>query len=223
MLKHLPKLLAEAVGTFALVFAGCGAIVIDSLSGGRITHVGIALTFGLAIAVMIASLGRVSGAQFNPAVTLALAVQRYFPAALVLPYLLAQFGGALLAAFLLFGLFGNTAGLGATVPVGSIWQAFVLELFLTAVLVFVIACVAVDSQAAPAHAPFAIGGTVALEALFAGPISGASMNPARSLAPALVSGQVGSVWIYILAPMLGGLLGILVFRGLRRPVLETVE
>lgn len=223
MHPSLPKLLAEAIGTFALVFAGCGAIVIDSLSGGRITPVGIALTFGLVIAVMIAALGPISGAQFNPAVTLALASQRYFPQSLVGVYLVAQTAGALAAATLLWALFGNVAGLGTTQPSGSVWQAFGLEIVLTAILVFVIACVAVGKQANPTLAPFAIGGTVALEALFAGPVTGASMNPARSLAPALLSGQLNTVWIYLFAPILGGLLGIVIFRLLQRSASTAVS
>jgi aquaporin NIP len=215
------KLLAEAIGTFALVFAGCGAIMIDALSGGRITHVGIALTFGLAIAVMIAALGHISGAHFNPAVTVALATQRFFPAARVVPYVAAQLAGALLAAWLLLGLFGPVAGLGATLPAGAVWQTFVLEVFITAMLVFVIACVALDTRANAWRAPFAIGGTVTMAAMFAGPVTGASMNPARSLAPALASGQLSTVWIYVIAPLMGGMLGMLVFRALRRPAPEA--
>jgi MIP family channel proteins len=210
------------MGTFALVFIGCGAIVVDAMSGGRITHVGIALTFGLVIAVMIAALGPISGAQFNPAVTLALASQRYFPLSLVGGYILAQVLGAMTGATLLWALFGNAAGLGGTQPAGPVWQAFGLEIALTAILVFVIACVAVSPTANSTLAPFAIGGTVALEALFAGPVTGASMNPARSLAPALLSGQLDFLWIYLLAPGLGGLLGILIFRLLQRPASVAV-
>jgi MIP family channel proteins len=214
--QHRPKLLAEALGAFALVFAGCGAIITDSVSGGRLTYLGVALTFGLTITVMIASLGHISGAHFNPAVTIALAARRYFPASLVAPYLIAQVVGALLAALMLFAFFGPVANLGATSPAGSPWQSFVLEIILTAILIFVIACVALDSKVAPGLPPLAIGGTVALEALFAGPISGASMNPARSLAPALFSGQLSHLWIYLIAPILGGLFGILLFEATRQ-------
>lgn len=219
----LPKLLAEAIGTFALVFAGCGAIMIEALSGGRLSHLGVALTFGLAIAVMIAALSHISGAHFNPAVTIALASRQHFPASLILPYSAAQLLGGLLAAWLLLLLFGPVAGLGTTLPAGPPWQSFILEMTLTAVLVFVIASVALDTRVAPGLPPLAIGGTVALEALFAGPISGASMNPARSLAPALISGQLNHLWIYLLAPVLGGLIGILFYQATRQSVPEAVS
>jgi MIP family channel proteins len=208
------KLLAEAIGVYVLVFAGCGAIIVDSVSGGRVTPVGIALSFGLAVGVMIAAVGPVSGAHFNPAVTLALAVGRHFPAQTVLPYWAAQVGGGLLAALTLRLLFGTTANLSLTSPAGSALQAFGMEVLLTGLLVFVIACVALRPGVIRALAAPAIGGTVALEALFAGPISGASMNPARSLAPALVSGRLEHLAIYLTAPFLGGLIGILLFHAL---------
>ena len=214
--QHRPKLLAEAIGTFALVFTGCGAIITDSVSGGRLTHLGAALTFGLTITVMIASLGHISGAHFNPAVMIALASRRYFPASMILPHLIAQLLGAWLAASVLSALFGPIADLGATAPAGSPWPSFVLEIFLTAILVFIIACVALDSKVAPGLPPLAIGGTVALEALFAGPVSGASMNPACSLAPALLSGQLANLWIYLTAPVFGRLLGIFLFQATRQ-------
>jgi MIP family channel proteins len=210
------RLLAEAVGAYVLVFAGCGAIVVDQVSAGRVTHVGIALSFGLAVGIMIASLGHISGAHLNPAVTLALALGRRFPARLVLPYWVAQMSGAVLAALTLGALFGVVSGLGRTAPSESVWQAFGMEVVLTAHLVFVIACVALDSRAQPALAAPAVGGAVALAALFAGPISGASMNPARSLAPALVSGQLDHVWVYLTAPFLGGVIGIFLFSALAR-------
>jgi MIP family channel proteins len=218
---YWPKLLAEALGAGVLVFAGCGAIVVERLSGGQVTHVGIALSFGLAIAVMILAVGHVSGAHFNPAVTLALASQRYFRLGLVLPYWGAQCLGALGGALALRALFGVAAGLGRTTPSGSAGQTFALEAILTAILVFVIAMVGLDPKGASAFAAPAVGGTVALEALFAGPITGASMNPARSLAPALVAGQLDGVWIYLTAPLIGGLIGILIYQALRRATLET--
>lgn len=209
--ENFSKLWAEALGTYVLVFAGCGAIVVDQLSGGRVTHVGIGLSFGLAVGVMIAGLSHISGAHFNPAVTLALAVGRHFPVKLVLPYWAAQISGAVLAALTLGVLFGTGTGLGRTLPAGSALQAFGLEIILTALLVFVIASVAQSALAAPA-----IGGAVALGALFAGPVSGASMNPARSLAPALVSGQLDHLWVYLTAPFLGGVMGISLFHVLGR-------
>ncbi len=210
------KLFAEATGAYVLVFAGCGAIVVDQLLPGRITHVGIALCFGLAVGIMIAALGHISGAHFNPAVTLALAAGRHFPMRQVLPYGLAQLAGALLAALTLRGLFGTETALGVTQPAGPTGQAFALEMLLTAILVFVIASVALHPHAIPALAAPAIGGTITLEALFAGPVSGASMNPARSLAPALISGQWQHLWIYLTAPFIGGLIGMAVYQWQRR-------
>jgi MIP family channel proteins len=209
--SNLTKLLAEAIGTYVLVFAGCGAVVINELSHGQVTHVGVALTFGLAIGVMIASLGPVSGAHFNPAVTLAFAVRRNLPLTLLAPYWAAQVGGAVLAAITLRALFGTVADLGSTLPAGPALQSFALEVILTAILMFVIAMAALDRRAHPVLAAPAIGGTVALEALFAGPISGASMNPARSLAPALVSGKFEHLLIYLTAPFLGSLIGIFLY------------
>lgn len=211
-LSNAEKLFAEAIGTYVLVFAGCGAIAINELSHGQVTHVGIALTFGLTIGIMIASLGSVSGAHFNPAVTLALAVRRHLPLQLLAPYWAAQVGGAALAALTLRALFGTAADLGRTVPSGPALQSFALEMILTAILVFVIAMTALDRRANPTLAAPAIGGTVALEALFAGPISGASMNPARSLAPAIVSGKFEHLLIYVTAPFLGGLIGIFLYH-----------
>ena len=219
---HFPKLLAEAIGTAVLVLSGCGAIVINTISNGSITHFGIALAFGLSIGVMIMAVGHISGAHFNPAVTLALASRRYFPSKLVVPYLVAQCAGGVSAAIMLRVLFGITNGLGVTQPSGEPFQSFLLEIILTAILVFVIAAVALHPNGIRAHAPFAIGGTVALEALFAGPISGASMNPARSLAPALIAGQFDHLWIYLLAPIIGGLIGIWIYQVISQPNNEVV-
>ncbi len=199
------KLYAEAFGTFALVFAGTGAIVINEVSGGAITHVGVALTFGLVVLAMIAALGDVSGAHLNPAVTLGFFAAGRFAGKSVLPYLLAQITGALAASAVLRLLFPEHPNLGATLPAGSAGQSFVLEFFLTLILMFVILSVATGGKERGVTAGIAIGGVVGLEALFAGPISGASMNPARSLAPALVSGQIGSLWIYLFAPVAGAI------------------
>ncbi|HEU5425190.1 MAG TPA: MIP family channel protein [Nitrolancea sp.] len=206
---------AEAVGTFGLVFAGCGAIMIDMVSGGAITHVGVALTFGLIITTMIYATGHISGAHFNPAVTLAFAATRHFPLALVPVYLAAQFGGAVAASLALRLLFGDVAHLGATLPAGGAGQSLVLEVVLTFFLMFVIISVATDTRAVGQAAALAIGGTVGLEAMFAGPICGASMNPARSLAPALVSGTWTAQWLYVVGPIVGALLGALMYQGLR--------
>lgn len=206
---------AEFIGTFALVFAGAGAVVIDEKQGGVIGHVGVAATFGLVIMVMIYAVGHVSGAHFNPAVTLAFALARHFPARDLPPYWLAQFSAALAAAAALRVMFGDVAHVGATLPAGSQAQSFTLELMLTFLLMFVITAVATDTRAVGQAAAIAIGGTVGLEAMFAGPISGASMNSARSLGPAVVSGDFHALWLYLVAPPLGAVLGALAYQFVR--------
>ena len=209
------KLVAEGVGTFALVFAETGAIVVDAETGGGVGHVGIGLTFGLVIMVMIYAVGHVSGAHFNPAATLGFAVGRHFPWALVPRYWAAQLAGGAIASLLLRALFGETARLGAPLPVGSAERSFVLEAVLTFLLMFVVTSVATDVRAVGQAAAIAIGGTIGLEALFAGPVSGASMNPARSLAPALVSWTWADQWLYVAGPALGAVTGALVYRFVR--------
>ena len=199
---------AECLGTFCLVFAGTGAIVVDQASGGAISHAGIALTFGLVVMAMIYALGDVSGAHLNPAVTIGFWVARRVDAGTVLPYIAAQCLGALAASLLLRVLFPTNELLGATIPAGPWWQSLVLEFVLTFMLMFVILNVATGSQEKGMMAGAAIGGVVALEAMFAGPICGASMNPARSLAPAIVSEHIMEVWIYLVAPILGALLAV---------------
>ena len=208
---------AEGLGTFGLVFAGCGAIMIDSLSHGQITHVGVGLVFGLIITVMIYTFGHLSGAHFNPAVTLAFVLARHFPVRRLPGYWGAQMVGATLAAACLRLLLGDVTHLGATLPAGSggVWQSFGLETLLTFFLMVVIMAMATDTRAVGQAAALAIGATVALEALFAGPISGASMNPARSLGPALVGGVWTAQWVYLLGPMLGAVAGAFVYRWLR--------
>lgn len=213
--RSVRPLAAEAIGAFALVFAGCGAIVIDAETGGAVGHIGVGLTFGLVIMVMIYAVGHVSGAHFNPAVTFGFAVGRHFPWVMVPRYWAAQLTGGLAASLLLRSMFGDIARLGATVPYGSTWQSFVLETVLTFVLMFVITSVATDVRAVGQAAAIAIGGTIGLEALFAGPISGASMNPARSLAPALVSWVWDSQWLYVAGPMLGAVAGVLAYQLVR--------
>ncbi len=211
----MKQYLAEAVGTFALVFAGTGAIVINDVSAGSITHVGIALTFGLIVMAMIYAVGDISGAHLNPAVTLGFYFARRFEARSILPYLLAQGVGAFLASGLLRLLFLEHPTLGATLPAGPWWQSFILEVVLTFLLMFVILNVSSGAKEKGIMAGAAIGSVVALEAMFAGPICGASMNPIRSLAPAVVSGQLQHVWIYIAAPIIGALLAVPVCRILR--------
>lgn len=199
------KLAAEAIGTFGLVFCGTGAIIINDLSGGAVTHVGVAITFGLIVTVMIFSFGNISGAHINPAVTMAFAVTDRFKAKNTVPYLVAQIAGAILASFTLFFLFESHETYGATLPAFGVMQTFVLEIILTYFLMLVILFVS-QNKAVSQFTALAVGMTVMLEAMFAGPITGASMNPARSLAPALASGNLTHLWIYIVAPIIGALL-----------------
>jgi len=208
------KLAAEAFGTFALVFAGTGAIIVDSAGVGTVTHVGVALTFGLIVLAMIYSVGDVSGAHLNPAVTLGFVLAGRFPLRSFFPYAMAQLVGALLASGTLRLLFPDHGTLGATLPAGHVLQSFALEVILTLFLMFVILSVATGAKEKGPLAGVAIGAVVALEALFAGPISGASMNPARSLAPALVSGTLNHLWVYLLAPLVGVGLAVCVCRGI---------
>jgi aquaporin Z len=200
------KLASECIGTFALVFAGTGAIVIDHATGGSITHPGVALTFGLIILAMIYTFGDVSGAHFNPAVTIAFAAARRFPWREVPGYIGAQLCGAFAASGLLRLLFPADATLGATLPAGPAAQSFILEIVLTFLLMLVILSVSTGSSEKGITAGIAIGAVIGLEAMFAGPICGASMNPARSLAPAIVSGHIEHLWLFIAAPILGALL-----------------
>jgi len=197
------RLAAEFIGTFCLVFAGTGAVVINDVSSGAITHVGIALTFGLVVLAMIYSVGDISGAHLNPAVTLGFFAAGRFDRGQVLPYLGSQCLGALAASLLLRLLFPQHPTLGSTLPAGSDLQSFVLEFVLTALLMFVILSVSTGAKEKGITAGIAVGAVIALEALFAGPICGASMNPARSLAPALISKHLGGLWIYVVAPVLG--------------------
>jgi aquaporin Z len=194
---------AELIGTFALVFAGTGAIIIDGASGGAITHVGVALTFGLIVLAMIYTVGDVSGAHLNPAVTIGFWAARQLPGRDIFPYVGSQLSGAFLASGLLRFLFPANKLLGATLPAGSEMQSFILEFVLTFLLMLTILSVSTGAKEKGITAGIAVGAVIALEAMFAGPISGASMNPARSLAPALVSGHFEHLWIYLVAPPLG--------------------
>jgi MIP family channel proteins len=207
-------LAAEFVGTFALVFAGCGAIMVDAETGA-LGHVGVAITFGLVIMAMIYAVGHVSGAHFNPAVTFAFALSRHFPWPRLVGYWAAQLLGALTAAVVLRGSLGDVAHVGATLPSGSQGQSFLWELVMTFFLMFVIMAVATDTRAVGEAAAIAIGGTVLLDAMFGGPISGASMNPARSIGPAVASGDLHALWLYILAPLAGAALGALAYQLVR--------
>lgn len=200
--------MAETFGTFSLVFAGTGAIIVNDVSGGSVTHVGIAVTFGLVVMSMVYAVSRVSGAHINPAVTIGLWAARRFNGRDVTPYVVSQLVGAGVASGLLRLMFPEHPNLGATLPSGPLWQSFILEIVLTCALMFVILGVSGTGARSGLGAGLAIGGVVALGALWGGPISGASMNPARSIAPAVVSGELTDLWIYLLAPCAGGLLAI---------------
>jgi len=208
----MKKYYAEIIGTFALVFCGTGAIIINQESAGVITHPGIAFTFGLIVMVMIYALGPISGAHLNPAVTIAFTVAKRFPLNQVFPYILSQAIGAFIASMTLKFLFTGNEFLGATMPAGTDIQSFVLELILTFFLMLVIINVATGSKEQGMFAGLAIGSTVLLEAMFAGPVCGASMNPIRSISPAVVSGHLEHLWIYVTAPVMGAVLAIFVWR-----------
>lgn len=207
-------LLAEGIGVFCLVFFGAGAIMVDAETGSP-GSLGIALAFGLAIMAMVYAIGHVSGAHLNPAVSLAFGLSRHFPLRRVGGYWAAQCAGATAAAAVLRASLGDVADVGATLPSGSDGQAFLWEVVLTFFLMFVIMAVATDTQAVGEAAAIAIGGTVALGALVGGPVSGASMNPARSLGPALVSGKFDALWVYLIAPPVGAALGALAYQAVR--------
>jgi aquaporin NIP len=210
------RALMEGVGTFALVFAGCGAIVADTTHDGALGAVGISLVFGLIIMVMIYAGGHLSGAHYNPGVTIAFALGRHFPVREAVAYVAAQMTGAVLGALLLLSAWSDKpANLGATVPSVGVGTALLYEVVLTAFLMFVITAVATDTRAVGAAAAIAIGGTVGLDAMFGGPISGASMNPARSIGPAFVSGDLHALWLYIVAPLAGATLGALAYQFVR--------
>ncbi len=207
---------AEGIGVFALVFAGCGAIVAEAEHPGSLGTVGIALVFGLVVMAMVYATGHLSGAHLNPAVTVAFVLSRHFPRAEALAYLAAQLLGALAAAALLAAIWPeDPAALGTTVPTVGVGAALAYEAVLTAFLMFVIMAVATDTRAVGAAAAIAIGGTVGLDALFGGPVTGASMNPARSLGPALVSGHLHDLWIYLLGPLVGAALGAFAYQVVR--------
>jgi aquaporin NIP len=211
----MKKYLAEFIGTFGLVFCGTGAIIINQEANGIISHIGIAITFGLIVMCMIYTFGEISGAQLNPAVTIGFALSGRFEKKEVLPYIGSQIAGAFIATLILKFLFPLNQNLGATLPAGSQMQSFILEIILTYLLMLVILNVSQGSKETGLFAGIAIGGTVLLEAMFAGPICGASMNPARSLSPAIVSGNMADIWIYISAPIIGAILATLTWKILK--------
>jgi len=212
-------LVAEFVGTFFLVFAGTGAIVVDAMTRA-VTHVGVALVFGLVVAALVYALGHVSGAHFNPAVTLGFWAAGEFPGGRVPLYVSSQLVGAVAASVAMRMIFGSVASAGVTLPSGPEIESLWLEILMTSLLVLVILGSAVHGRAIKSFAGIAIGSTIALDALFGGPISGASMNPARSLGPALVAWIWHAQWIYVVAPIAGALLAVIVYKLLSDPVAE---
>jgi aquaporin NIP len=215
---------AEGLAAFALVFAGCGAIVTDARYDDALGTVGVALVFGLVIMVMVYAIGHLSGAHINPAVTVAFTLTRHFPPRDALAYVGAQLTGAVAGALLLLAVWTDKpANLGATTPTIGTGSALVYEIVLTAFLMFVIMAVATDTRAVGEAAAIAIGATVGLDAMFGGPVTGASMNPARSLGPAIAAGHFGSIWVYLIAPPLGAVVAAATYRLLRdaRPIRET--
>ncbi len=205
------QLTAEFLGTYFLVLAGTGAIVINKLTG-ELTHVGVALTFGLVVSALIFAFGHISGAHFNPAVTISFLLLKKINRKNALIYIIVQCIGAILASITICYLFGNVANLGATLPRGSSQQAFILEFLLTFLLMIVILGSALHKKANASFAAIAIGATVGLEAMFGGPITGASMNPARSLAPAIISGNVSTLWIYLIATTIGAIAATYIYK-----------
>ena len=197
------KYVAEFFGTFILVFAGCGAIVANTQFDGALGHAGVALAWGLVVMIMIYAFGNVSGAHMNPAVTLTFWLAKRFETKDVAPYLITQTAGATAGAAVLKLLFPMDPTLGATLPNAGIWQCFVMEAILSFILMFVIFGISTGHEEKGIMAGVAVGGTVALDAMFGGPMTGASMNPARSIGPALVSGNLQALWLYTLAPILG--------------------
>ncbi len=212
----LRRATAEALGAFALVFAGCGAIVTNAHTHGALGTVGVSLVFGLVILAGIAALGHVSGAHFNPSVTLSFFLTRHLPGRDALTYVAGQLTGATLAALLLWVIWpAQPADLGATVPSIAAGRALILETTMSGLLMLVILSVATDTRAVGAPAALAIGATIALDALLGGPLTGASMNPARSFAPALVSGQWRDFWVYLAGPLSGAPLGAFAYQFVR--------
>jgi len=204
----MKRYIAEVIGTFSMVFCGTGAMTINEVTGGDITHPGVAITWGLIVMAMIYAFGDISGAHFNPAVTVAFAYAKKFSWIEVPKYILAQCLGAILASSLLLFLFPESEFLGATLPSFEPYKAFVLEILLTFFLMVVIINVSTGAKEIGVIAGIAIGGVVLLEAMFAGPMTKASMNPARSLGPALLSGNLQHLWLYLTAPFIGALLAV---------------
>lgn len=199
----MKRYVAEAIATYFLIFAGTGAMVVNTEAHGAISHFGVATSWGLIVMIMIFAFGRVSGAHMNPAVTLTLVLLKLHPKKELFPYFGAQIAGGFMASLTLKGLFPANELLGASLPQGEVWQSLIMEFILTFLLMLVILMTSQGRRIEQYFAPIAIGLTVGLEALFAGPVSNASMNPIRSLAPAVVSGHIEHLWLYLIATPLG--------------------
>jgi MIP family channel proteins len=208
--------ISEIIGTFFLIFAGCGAMVVNTYSGGALGHVGVAMSWGLIVMVIIYTIGDISGAHLNPAVTLGFWMAKRFKGKHVIPYIIAQSIGAFLASITLRLMFPLDENLGASLPSDTWLQSFIMEVILTFLLMYVILNVSSGAKEKGIMAGTAIGATVGLEAMFAGPVCGASMNPIRSITPAVVSGHTEYLWAYVLATILGALLAVLVFKLTRK-------
>ncbi|XP_078431225.1 aquaporin NIP1-1-like [Wolffia australiana] len=209
------KIMAEIFGTYFVIFSGCGSVILN-LGKGAITFPGVSIVWGLVVMVMVYAVGHISGAHFNPAVTIAFATCRRFPWRHVAPYIAAQVIGSTLASGTLHLLFGGKREhFPGTIPQGSNAQSFALEFIITFYLMFVISGVATDTRSVGELAGLAVGATVLLNVLFAGPISGASMNPARSLGPAIVGSRYEAIWVYIAAPIGGAIAGAWAYNLIR--------
>jgi len=225
-LNFVRKVVAEIIGTFFMIFAGCGSVVIDKKTNGSITHLGVSLAWGMVVMIVIYTLGHISGAHLNPSVTLAYAVVRRFPWNQVPAYMGAQVFGSIAAGFVLRLMFGEVAHIAATVPTGSAMQSFVLEILITFFLMFVVSAVATDTKAIGELAGLAVGTTVAMNVIFAGPISGASMNPARTIGSAVAGNKYTNIWVYMVAPPVGAVMGAMAYNMIRltdKPVREISQ
>nr|AAL05942.1 early embryogenesis aquaglyceroporin [Pinus taeda] len=223
LLPSVRKVVAEFIGTFFLIFVGCGSVVVDKISNGSITHLGVSLVWGMAAMIVIYSIGHISGAHLNPAVTLALAAVKRFPWVQVPGYIVAQVFGSISAGFLLRFMFGEVAFMGATVPSGSEMQSFALEIITTSLLVFVVSAVATDTKAVGELGGLAIGATIAMNVAISGPISGASMNPARTIGSAVAGNKYTSIWVYMVGPVIGALMGAMSYNMIRETKMSERE
>jgi len=225
-LTFVRKVIAEIIGTFFLIFSGCGAVVIDQKSNSSITHLGVSLVWGMAVMIIIYAIGHISGAHLNPSVTLASALVRRFPWAQVPAYIGAQVFASISAGFVLRLMFGEVAHMAATIPTGSDMQSFILEILITFFLMFVVSAVSTDTRAIGELAGLAVGTTVAMNVIIAGPISGASMNPARTIGSAVAGNKYTGIWIYMVAPVLGAVMGAWSYNMIRltdKPVREITK